>query len=256
MKIEDLDRPAELGEWFSVPCIVTHNTTYSSEFTPYIFPLIDNLHDDKKSGQLKKHYHIDSRFILYNIGMPNDFSIVRTIIEDYDGCEYIAHNSIRFFPDKDTKIVYKKLQVLNLQEEYATPTRLIADKKYKCIKNDKCPHKGYDLRNVLPVNGVVRCPLHGLKFDKQTGMRTDEEYKILPRSGASLNYHGIKADVFKHLQQREYMINHDSHRYTDDYLHRVMTEVREYKERYGLDPNLKLQQYILHDNEFLKIKHQ
>jgi nitrite reductase/ring-hydroxylating ferredoxin subunit len=34
--------------------------------------------------------------------------------------------------------------------------------------NGKCPHKGIDLSNIEAEDGVITCPLHGLRFSEET----------------------------------------------------------------------------------------
>ena len=58
-----------------------------------------------------------------------------------------------------------------------TPVGLISRSKlkHKCIYKGKCPHRGYDLSQTISTydinygGDVKLCPLHGLKFDAETG---------------------------------------------------------------------------------------
>lgn len=38
-----------------------------------------------------------------------------------------------------------------------------------CLVRGICPHRGYDLSHEPVIDGVVTCPLHGLRFDAATG---------------------------------------------------------------------------------------
>ncbi len=53
---------------------------------------------------------------------------------------------------------------------YPTSIDLIAKSKlkHKCIHKGKCPHRGYDLTDVKPINGIITCPLHSLRFNSKT----------------------------------------------------------------------------------------
>ena len=44
---------------------------------------------------------------------------------------------------------------------------------YECLDLEKmrCPHRNVDLSDVEPIDGVIQCPLHGLRFCAKTGER-------------------------------------------------------------------------------------
>ena len=58
------------------------------------------------------------------------------------------------------------------------PVRFIKNSKlkHKCIHKGKCPHRGYDLSNVDPIDNQIHCPLHGLIFDAETKKIINREY--------------------------------------------------------------------------------
>lgn len=159
LKVEEVKRPLKKGEEYLVPCII------KEEFgVMYITPVINHPHSDKENGQHEAHYHTDYRFVKHN------------------GDKYVPipirkHSKHYFAPlsrpqkDIDGTLEYFVLPVIN--EEFAgiTGVNLIRNSKlkHKCIHKGKCPHRGYDLSQVKPINGKITCPLHGLEFDEKSG---------------------------------------------------------------------------------------
>ena len=41
------------------------------------------------------------------------------------------------------------------------------------LKTMRCPHRNVDLSDVEPIDGVIQCPLHGLRFCAKTGERME-----------------------------------------------------------------------------------
>jgi hypothetical protein len=183
-KVEDVNRPLKVGETFLVPCIIYKeeivDVTYDEQkdwmdFNPtevkrvktFITPVINHPHSDKENGQNEVHYHADFRFIR-----------VSNFIEDDKGnligfpkqshSSHIWGANVRPLTDIDIKWVL--LPVVNERPMNITPVEMISKSKlkYKCIHKGKCPHRGYDLSQEANVDGVITCPLHGLKFDSKT----------------------------------------------------------------------------------------
>jgi hypothetical protein len=120
--------------------------TYKRQET--VVPLYDLLHNDKESGQDVFHYHVNNRYVK---GFPDRLRVDMPLKENQS-------------------LQYRFIKKVKDVETATTATELVntSKLKHKCIVNGKCPHKGYDLTNELPdENGVVTCPLHGLKFNKQ-----------------------------------------------------------------------------------------
>jgi len=64
------------------------------------------------------------------------------------------------------EVEYFILPVINESFTGITPSDFISKSKlkHKCIVKGKCPHRGYYLSQVPEHNGMITCPLHGLKF--------------------------------------------------------------------------------------------
>jgi len=164
-KIEDVCQPI-VGETYLVPCFIfkTHTQEWEWKYRDYegvqseefeYVPIFNHLHNDKENGQEEAHYHLDSRW---------DVSRVKT---------YVFNNMyIRVVPDRfvNHRIEYLILKMNKLIENTRTPLSYIKKSKLKhdCMHRLKCPHRGFDLTNVVPVDGVITCPLHSLKFDMHT----------------------------------------------------------------------------------------
>lgn len=175
-KVEDVKRPLKKGERFLVPCLVRIEveeildeqelwmdlTTSFKKKKLYVCPVINHPHNDMENGQKETHYHLDYRFIKHN--NKGDFPRPKKT------------HSNHFFGDKIRptnnygKLYYFELPVINEYFSGITPVKLIEKSKlkHKCIHKGKCPHRGYELSQVKPINGKITCPLHGLEFDEKT----------------------------------------------------------------------------------------
>lgn len=171
-KIEDVKRAIKKGEVYLVPCVVKKQTTtpnygfaedykmdkleelsYKKRFLE-INPIINHPHSDKENGQNEIHYHLDYRFISDKISFYHKY-----------GTEF------RIKKDESLKIEYHALPVVHeIMPDFAiTPVNLIKKSKIKSFaKNNKCPHRGFDLSNTKDIDGIITCPLHGLKICKKT----------------------------------------------------------------------------------------
>ena len=167
-KVEQVKRPLKIGEKFIVPCIVDETNDNLTLLTP----VINHPHTDIENGQKETHYHIDSRF--YN---PKS-----TFLSAKYSLKYILRPEIEVHGYLD----YFVLPVVSEVETLVTPSHLISHSKlkHKCIHKGKCPHRGMDLSQVAPKDGVIRCPLHGLVFHEKTGKLLTRRYdeNQLPRT--------------------------------------------------------------------------
>ena len=121
----------EVGKKYTVPIAVLKNGQRS--------PVYDLKHNDPDNGQHHYHYHGDSRF----------------------------RGSHRINADDVIGIVYEERECVSATETDVTDVHLISKAKLRCrrIVNGLCPHKGFDLTSVSPIDGVIECPMHGLKFN-------------------------------------------------------------------------------------------
>lgn len=176
-KVENITRPLIKGEIFLVPCV------YSEKYENYelteqelwmdldhfprsvlkhnITPVINHPHSDKENGQNEIHYHADYRF-MHTQDPNNPVEIKNTHYHFVSDARPVKHDNI--------KIKYFPLPVINENPSFITPVKFIKKSKlkHKCIHKGKCPHRGYDLSQSKSIDGVITCPLHGLKFNSET----------------------------------------------------------------------------------------
>ena len=146
----------EINKKYVVPCIKILEPydewdDWERKRKVLYIPIIPHLHNDVENGQNYKHYHIDFRFIK---NIPAKWGIYNRINE----------NEV-----KDLNIHYKEMKCINVEQQHITSKIFIKNSKLKkCIHKGKCPHRGFDLSNEIPKNGIIKCPLHGLEFDFKT----------------------------------------------------------------------------------------
>jgi len=153
--IRDIKRPVRMGEVYSVPCIVK-----GEDGKLLITPVIDHPHSDRENGQPETHYHADYRFIRTDMdGEP---------IKSHSRHVYL--HAERPVAGRDGHLIHYPLPVVSEKFENVTHHSRIRRSKLnqKCIHKGKCPHRGYDLSQVEAVDGIITCPLHGLKFNAET----------------------------------------------------------------------------------------
>ncbi len=157
-KVENIKRPLRVGEILLVPCFVRE-----AENRLYITPVINHPHTDKENGQPETHYHTDYRFVKHR----HD-GIQAHVINKHSRHHFVE--SSRPQPGDHYKLEYIALPVISNEFIDTTPVELISKSKLKhrCIKDGLCPHRGYDLSQVQEKGGVIKCPLHGLRFNAHT----------------------------------------------------------------------------------------
>ena len=158
LKSDELTTAPIVGVFYVVPTYVRHRVDLSNLNmirTIEVAPLINHLHSDKDNGQSDSHYHVDYRF------MPCTDDFIWNLLP-----------FSRIYPSqiKDFSIQYMKMKCVTSEYLAPTPVNLISNSKLKhrCIHKGKCPHRGYNLSTVNPVNGIITCPLHSLRFDAET----------------------------------------------------------------------------------------
>lgn len=151
-----------IGQYYPVPCIEEREDGDLIGITP----VIDHPHNDVENGQDYTHYHGDFRFI----------SGKGVILKN--GNVYRSQARVQ-----GTPIIYM-LKCIRLEHEWVTNIVNISNSKlkHKCIHKGKCPHRGYDLTGEIPKNGVITCPLHGLKFNAETKILLNETMEVAERT--------------------------------------------------------------------------
>lgn len=153
-RIDLLQEPPKVGSLYLVPVFIEHGNKGRKIIRPLLFPI----HSDVENGQKESHYHIDSRFIDWERTAKSKHSwtdLNRVNPRDFYGFK-IEWHPLRCYSDT--------------VDRGGTHVGHIAKSKIKhpCIYKGKCGHRGYNLEQVIPKDGVITCPLHGLQYDAIT----------------------------------------------------------------------------------------
>lgn len=116
-------------------------------------PIIGHLHNDP--GQEAPHYHIDYRYA--EEWMLKKFGPRIPVPPEISDEVWVSESDM-----EPTRL-----------DGYIGTTHpdLVQKSEISCnhlIKGHICPHRGFDLSTVEPVDGVLTCPLHGLQFCAKT----------------------------------------------------------------------------------------
>lgn len=188
IKTDDLKSLPVVGKFYLVPHV---KLTSKEGETPILVPVINNYHEDPELGpNVGWHYHFDMRFFTpkgrlnYMRYMPGPFSP----IPFKEGRTNLAagHRTIDGqWAMVDKELIYKKRKCIRLITGVEPGYKKLVERHghlplyYNSVKwrlkfdgmkahNMRCPHQGFDLSQCPVKNGVIECPLHGLKFRKKT----------------------------------------------------------------------------------------
>lgn len=142
-RVHRINRPLVVGEEVMVPCIVGNG-----EIVPVLWPP----HRDELDRQPERHFHVDHRF-----------RAERSVL------------GLRPVLGEHTSLKWHRMRVLSSNPNGdATPVgfihNAIAALPCNAMLKGKCPHKDFNLAQVeADANGVITCPMHGMRFSKFTG---------------------------------------------------------------------------------------
>ena len=133
------------------------------------WPVIGPQHEDREFfGFTTWHYHVDARFL------PKGDKRI------YDTLTYPLHGRHRVNGryDRLPKPVWRRRKCVASGVGFAPGGRQIAAMQahyagQQCPRNRAgfvCPHRKVPLGSVEPKDGVIVCPLHGLRIDAVTGV--------------------------------------------------------------------------------------
>ena len=189
-KVENIKRPLVVGEILNVACLVKRDVF--GKIISFI-PVINTPHTDKENGQPEIHYHTDYRFILTKETTENVYGY--TVIDERDGFKSAETARVELFIDGELE--FHDLPVINDKHNGLAQRFFIRNSKlkHKCIYKGRCPHRGYDLSQEKPVNGIITCPLHALEFNAYNGKITDKILDELkagqqPKAGSQTSRQG------------------------------------------------------------------
>lgn len=171
-RVDRLTAPPIVGDYYLVP-VVTAKWNHHLAGWPVIGPL----HTDTEFFAFKQdHYHIDARFLSRRLRQVADETIWY-----YSAAAHIQAAPLHAYSDApplpkpvmarrrcvSTGPSYEhgeKKPILELRAHFAGT---------QCERGKGgwiCPHRKASLGSIAAIDGVITCPLHGLRFDAATGV--------------------------------------------------------------------------------------
>lgn len=173
--------PYKIGNYYDIKCV--HGALYDDI---QWWPVMGEAHRDQEIiGFPDLHYHIDWRFVsarTYHRHVGSDiyrgeskaaFGLILMLLpENRKGYFYRA----RKFDDAPGEIEARRRRLKCKRDLPPYPhaiapwmERLSRHHATACLRHRVCPHRGYDLSREPVIDGIVTCPLHGLRWNVETG---------------------------------------------------------------------------------------
>ena len=162
-RVTDLTEPPIVGQYYLVPTVrgVWYNKIRW-------WPVLGDKHEDAKFFNFKEqHYHLDRRFLpecdieratTAPLSASPTYGRNLTLTDTPEYKPRKCRRSMMWFPTLP-------LQVQKMQ------TSLAGAKCRTDAAGWVCPHRNFSLGSIAPdINGVILCPLHGLRIDAKTGI--------------------------------------------------------------------------------------
>lgn len=183
-RADELDKPPVVGRYYLVPCLRPLEGNFP--LAGVWIPVHGSIHADPEISARGRHCHVDIRFVSKRLrrridpfgeGDDRIFSIP-VWFEWWQRSVFFAGDGIQFERLKVEGPIYRQMQCRRqmpaIKAFGPNPNTMTVTLRgiHRCGVNPKrpvCPHRGYDLRTIAAINGVVTCPLHGLAFDVETG---------------------------------------------------------------------------------------
>lgn len=176
--IERADRlksPPVKGRFYLVPAILWDWGLLGRE--PKWWPVLGNKHKDVEFFDFHYlHYHVDPRFMTTahwrDAGDPWDptISALDLILSRPLSSINLPHGPAKPVPRRMrcsmVDILYghdEQKAVVDLNKHHA------GQQCHKGKRGWVCPHRHIALGSIAPIDGVITCPLHGLRVDAATG---------------------------------------------------------------------------------------
>lgn len=164
----------EVGKFYNVPCVLGE---WGNRSKRAWWPVMGSQHEDKDIiGFPHQHYHIDWRFVARP--QTDWFQAAVSALAD-NPLAYNYNLPLMTWHLNEHGLPAPVLRRRKCQRPHALPWDLrritwmpkleAAYKGCKLAKGHICPHRGFDLSHEPVVNGVVTCPLHGLRWNIETG---------------------------------------------------------------------------------------
>lgn len=199
-RITNLSAPPVVGRRYLVPTV---EWLWRGD-KPRAWPVFLPLHDDARFFDFKEeHYHADPRFIDTRIwrGMGADVwwdagrsgdPIALKIAQRTPIAPHRRGDYARPLPPLVWRVMTCKRTVLDYQFSDAPAVEKLNEHYagHQCKRARSgwvCPHQNWPMGSVEPdANGVITCPLHGLKVDAVSGVVLTPKPKPVPTFGEAL----------------------------------------------------------------------
>lgn len=167
-----MSEPYQIGRCYRVPTV--HGILSNMERD---WPVFLPIHEDTEIIEFPYwHYHVDWRFVAekelrmvsgFYVTENYDWAAAVPLMERNDGYLATLNVGLQNFP-----VVYKRLKCRRDPVGFPQTPGWIAAleaKHHHCkAKHGICPHRGVDMTSIPPVDGIVTCPAHGLRWRAET----------------------------------------------------------------------------------------
>lgn len=147
------------------------------------WPVWGRKHNDVQFfGFDNQHYHIDPRFLTKRHWLHFKWS-QHTPLGAVQG-KPLNH---RYLPDGPPKPQLRRMKCTRADVSWMHPDQPSVGKLNKSFAGQKCrksrlglvcPHQRFPLGSIVPIDGVITCPLHGLRIDAETGVCLGPESRV------------------------------------------------------------------------------
>lgn len=173
-RVDELTHPPVIGETYLVPGVVKQGYEGWNTQKDAWVPVIGTKHWDKDfDPAIPPHIHRDLRFFTEEEWkIANDAFValtaisLKSIIGEVTYQERVCLREFPYYTGWKSIWVTGKA-IGSMKKEYQI--KMTAAPAAKGPKGWLCPHKGADLSTAEVKDGVITCPLHGLKFCSKTG---------------------------------------------------------------------------------------
>jgi hypothetical protein len=157
-RVDRLKEPPVIGQIYLVPTVFGQ---WNHLFRDW--PVIGLKHDDIEHINFEKiHYHLDTRFL----------RVSKDLLEGAPYRPLHERNNVPLRPLKFARRTCIREPLSFNGPSHFTVKFEAAFAGKQCGKGKRgwvCPHKYFPLGSVKAIDGVLKCPLHGLRIDAETG---------------------------------------------------------------------------------------
>lgn len=181
-RADKLTAPPVVGTYYMVPAIQwSFSYTWDAVSpTSQWWPVWGRKHNDIEFFDFKhQHYHIDFRFLTKRQWkeFENSWRPPRATVQ----AQPLNHVRLPNGPPKP-KLIKMRCSTADTTYDFPTAPQVLAIQAAyagkQCTKSKLgfiCPHQRFQLGSIAPVDGVITCPLHGLRIDAATGVALTQD---------------------------------------------------------------------------------